>query len=100
MEFLQAHKSLFMKMSVEAQRLKPESQKKIQAKRYVYQDLICALINEGIREGAFRNVNPLLAARILITSMAPVALTSRPTGTPEEMLSETLDIFLKGISAC
>lgn len=100
MEFLQANKNLFMKMSMEAQRLKPESQRKIQAKRYVYQDLICALIDEGIREGAFRKVNPLLAARILITSMAPVVLTSRPTGTPKEMLNETLDIFLKGINAC
>src|SRR5512147_1707266 len=36
MGFLQANKSLFMKMSVEAQRLKLESQKKIQEKRHAY----------------------------------------------------------------
>lgn len=100
MEFLQANKSLFMKMSMEAQRLKPESQKKIQEKRHAYQDLLRALIDEGIREGTFRKVDSLLAARILITSMAPVVLTSRPTGTPQEMVKATLDIFFKGIETC
>jgi AcrR family transcriptional regulator len=53
LEFLQANKNLFMKLSLEAQRLKLESQKQIQEKRHAYQDLIRALIEEGIREGAF-----------------------------------------------
>lgn len=97
MEFLQANKSLFMKMSVEAQRLRLESQKKIQEKRHAYQDLVRALIDEGIREGAFRKVDSLLAARILITSLAPVVFTTRPTGAPQEMVKETLDIFFRGI---
>ncbi len=97
MELLQANKNLFMKMSMEAQRLKLESQKKIQEKRHAYQDLVRALIDEGIREGAFRKVDSLLAARILITSLAPVVFTSRPTGAPQEMVNETLDIFFKGI---
>lgn len=100
MELLQANKSLFLKMSMEAQRLKPESQKKIQEKRHAYQDLLRALIDEGIREGAFRQVDSLVAARILITSMAPVVFTSRPTGTPHEMVKATLDIFFKGIETC
>lgn len=100
MEFLQASRSLFMKLSMEAQRLKPESQKKIQEKRHTYQDLLRALIDEGIREGAFRKVDSLVAARILITSLAPVVFTSRPTGTPQEMVKATLDIFFKGIEVC
>lgn len=100
MELLQANKSMFLKMSMEAQRLKPASQKKIQEKRHAYQDLLRALIDEGIREGAFREVDSLLAARILMTSMAPVVFTSRPTGTPEEMVKTTLDIFFKGIETC
>lgn len=100
MKFLQANKSLFLKMSMEAQRLRPESQKKIQEKRHAYQDLLRALIDEGIREGAFRKVDSLLAARILMTSMAPVVFTSRPTGTLQEMVKETLDIFFKGIETC
>lgn len=97
MEFLQANKNLFMKLSMEIQRLKQGSQNKIQEKRHAYQDLIRALIDEGIREGVFRKVDSLLAARILITSLAPAVFTSRPTGASQEIVKETLDIFFKGI---
>lgn len=97
LEFLQANKSLFMKLSLEAQRLKPDSQKQIQEKRHFYQDLIRSLIDEGIREGTFRKIDSLVAARILITSFAPVVFTARPTGTPQKMMKETLGIFFKGI---
>ena len=99
-ESLQANKNLFMKLTMEVQRLKTESQKQIQEKRHAYQDMIRTLIDEGIREGVFRKVNSLLAARLLISAMAPVIYTSRVTGTPQEMLKETLDIFFKGIEIC
>jgi len=99
LEFLQANKSLFMKLTLEAQRLKLESQKQIQNKRHAYQDLIRGLIEEGIREGTFRKVDSLLAARMLINTMAPVVFTSRPTGSAQEMMEETMDIFLKGLQA-
>jgi TetR/AcrR family transcriptional regulator, cholesterol catabolism regulator len=99
-ESLQANKNLFLKLSIESQRLRLDSQKQIQQKRHAYQDMIRALIDEGIREGVFRKVNPLLAARLLISGMAPVIYTSRVTGTPQEMLRETLDIFFRGIAAC
>lgn len=98
-ESLQANKSLFMKMMYESQRLKPESQKLIQKRRHDYQDMIRALIQEGIREGVFRKVNSLLAARLLIGTIGPVIYGSRLTGTPQEMLKETLDIFFRGIEA-
>ena len=100
LEFLQANKSLFMKLSLEAQRLKLESQKQIQQGRHAYQDLIRGLIEEGAREGAFRKVDPLLTARMLINTLVPVVYTSRPTGTPQEMMEETMDIFLKGLQVC
>jgi TetR/AcrR family transcriptional regulator, cholesterol catabolism regulator len=99
-ENLQANKSLFMKLTAESQRLRLESQKQIQDRRHAYQDMIRALIDEGIREGVFRNVNSLLAARLLISSMAPVVYGTRLTGTPQEMLKDTLDIFFKGIEVC
>jgi AcrR family transcriptional regulator len=99
LEFLQANKSLFMKLTIEAQRLKLESQIQIQKKRHAYQDLIRGLIEEGIREGRFRKVDPLLAARMLINTIAPVVFTSRPTGTAQEMLDKTLDVFLNGLHA-
>ena len=96
-ESLQANKSLFMKMTLESQRLRVESQKQIQKSRHAYQDMIRALIEEGNREGVFRPVNPLLAARLLLGSIGPVIYGSRLTGTPQEMLKEMLDIFFKGI---
>lgn len=96
-ESLQANKNLFMKLTIESQRLKLESQKQIQEKRHAYQDMIRALIDEGMREGVFRKVNPLLAARLLLGTMTPVICGSRFTGTPRQMLKETLDIFFKGI---
>lgn len=99
-ENLQANKNLFLKLSFESQRLKAASQKQIQQKRHAYQDMIRALIDEGIREGVFRKVNSLLAARLLISTMAPVIYGSRLTGTPQEMLKDTLDIFFKGIEVC
>jgi AcrR family transcriptional regulator len=100
MENLQANKSLFMKLTLESQRLKLESQKQIQEKRHAYQDLIRILIDEGIREGVFRKVNSLLAARLLISATTPVIYGSRLTGSPQEMLTETMDIFFKGIEIC
>jgi TetR/AcrR family transcriptional regulator, cholesterol catabolism regulator len=99
LEFLQANKSLVMKLSLEAQRLKLESQKLLQTKRHAYQDLLCKLIEEGIQEGTFRKVDPLLATRMLLNTMSPVIFTSRPTGSPQEMMEETMDIFLKGLQA-
>jgi TetR/AcrR family transcriptional regulator, cholesterol catabolism regulator len=99
-ESLQANKNLFLKLTQESQRLKPQSQKQVQEKRYAYQDLVRALIDEGIREGIFREVNSLLAARLLISGMSSVIYGSRSTGTPQEMLRETLDIFFKGIEIC
>jgi len=100
LESLQDNKSLFLKLSIESQRLKMENQKQIQEKRHAYQDLIRALIEEGIREGIFRKVNSLLAARLLLGAASPVIFGSRATGAPEEMLKETLDIFFKGIEVC
>ena len=100
LENLRANRNLFLKLSLESQRLKLESQKQVQEKRHAYQDLIRALIDEGIREGVFREVNSLLAARLLISTISPVIFGSRTTGTPQEMLKETLDIFFKGIEIC
>ena len=96
-ENFQANKNLFLKLSFESQRLNAESQKQILQKRHAYQDMIRALIEEGVREGVFRRVNSLLAARLLVSAISPVVFGSRFTGTPNEMLNESLDIFFKGI---
>ncbi len=100
LENMQTNKHLFLKLTLESQRLKLDSQKQIQGNRHAFQDLIRALIEEGIREGVFREVNALLAARLLISAISPVIFGSRFTGTPKDMLKDTLDIFFKGIETC
>lgn len=99
LEFLAASKELYLKTSFEVQRLDIESQKRIQVRRRAYQDLIRQLIDEGIEEGSFRKVDSLLVARLLLLAITPTLFTSRPTGTPQQMLNTALDIILKGIQA-
>lgn len=99
LEFLVSSKEFYLKLSFEVQRLNLESQKRIQIRRHAYQDLIRQLIDEGIAEGSFRKVDSLLVARTLITALTPTVFTSRPSGTPQEMLNTAFDIILKGIQA-
>jgi TetR/AcrR family transcriptional regulator, cholesterol catabolism regulator len=99
LEFLQANKEFYTKMTYEVQRLDIESQRRIQAKRHAYQDLLCNLVEDAIHEGTFRPVNPLLATRAILSLLSPAVFTSRPTGTPEQMMDEAIEIFYKGVQA-
>ncbi len=98
-EIMTAGKEFYLKLSFEVQRLSLETQKRIQVRRHAYQDLIRRLVEEGIKEGSFRKVDSLLVARMLIAAVTPTIFTSRPTGTPQEMLGTALDVVLKGIQA-
>jgi AcrR family transcriptional regulator len=97
LEYLVENKQNFMKLSFEAQRLSADSQDQIQVKRHTYQDMVRAIVEEGIRTGEFRPVNPLFAARNLFSLLSLAVFTSRPTGTPEEMLDEAMGIFFHGV---
>ena len=99
LDYLIDNKEFYLKLSFEVQRLALESQQRIQVKRHAYQDMIRRLIDNGIQEGSFRPVNALLVSRTLITALTPAVYTSRPTGTPQEMLDEAFDIIMKGIQA-
>jgi AcrR family transcriptional regulator len=96
---LDSRKDFYLRLSFEVQRLSLKAQKRIQARRHEYQDLVAGLIAEGIRDGSFRNVDPLPVARMLIVAATPTIFTSRPIGTPHQMLEETLDIVLRGLQA-
>jgi AcrR family transcriptional regulator len=97
--YLVDNRLLYLKLTVEAQRLALGSQQQIQVARHAYQDMLRSLIEEGIQKGEFREINPLFAARSIFTLLSTAVFTSRPTGTPEEMLQEALDIFFTGIQA-
>lgn len=93
------NKAFYMRVMFEAQRLKVENQRRIQIHRYAYQDLIQSLIEVGIEQGSFRPVDATMAMKTIISMMTPVIYTSRPSGTPAEMLDEGLDLILNGLQA-
>ena len=98
LEFLVNNKNFFTEISMQAVQLGQAGQQRIMKKRYAYQDLVRSILDQGIREGAFRPVNTRLATRALISIMEVLIYTTRPTGTPREMLADALDMFMHGIS--
>lgn len=98
LDYLLENKMHFLRLSMEAQRLSLESQNRVQAKRYVYQDMLKQIVEDGIRAGEFRPVNPQIAARSILNLLTVAVFTTRPTGTPEEMLEEILSMCFDGIS--
>ena len=99
LDYTLVNKSVYLRLTFEVQRLSRESQQRIQVHRYAYQDMLGRLLEEGIRNGEFRPVNPRLAVRGMFSMLTTAVFTSRPTGSPEEMLQDTVDIFFKGLEA-
>jgi len=97
--FLLDQKAFYLRVMFEAQRLKVESQQRIQKERYAFQDLVKGLVEQGMLEGSFREVDPTMAMKTLFSMMTPVVYTSRPSGTPQEMLEWGLDLVLNGLQA-
>lgn len=95
--FVKKNGNMLIWLNAETQFLEDEYQKRLKAKHYAYQDMVKSVIEDGISQGRFRNVNALLAARLLINSLITVLYTTRPTGSTEEMLDEAVQIFLNGI---
>ena len=98
LEYLLENKKSFWRLSMESQRLSAESQGQIQVFRHAYQDLLKQIFSEGIQAGEFRSINPQIAARSILSLLTIAAFTTRPTGTPEEMLDEILSICFEGIN--
>jgi AcrR family transcriptional regulator len=99
LEYLLNNKNFFIELSTQVMQLGQAGQRRIMKKRYAYQDLLRAVFEQGVREGVFRPVNTRLATRALIEAMEVLVYTTRPTGTPREMLADVLDIFMHGIQA-
>ena len=97
--YLLENRKNFWRLSMEAQRLSIESQGKIQVFRHSYQDLLKQIVADGVQAGEFRSINPQITARSILSLLSIAAFTTRPTGTPEEMLDEILSICFEGISA-
>jgi len=99
MDYLAAQEDFYMKLSLEVQRLAQQSLARIQVKRHAYQDLIRSVIEEGIQEGCFRAVDPLLATRIILTALTPAVYTTRPVQSRQQMMDDAFTLLLKGLQA-
>ncbi len=97
LEVLLRDRAFIFKLSYEFQRLPLDIQAQHEVIRQTYQDLLVGLINEGIADGSFRAVDADMVMKILLSILSTVILTKRPTGTPDEMLDQALDLILKGI---
>ena len=97
MGYLLDNKQFYTKLMLESQRLALQSQQRIQTSRHAYQDMLRRLIEEGIQSGEFRAINPLFAARSIFSLLTLAVFTSRPTGTPDEMLEDAITIFFDGV---
>jgi AcrR family transcriptional regulator len=99
LENLHKNKNFFSELSLQVMQLGPAAQARSMKKRYAYQDLLRGVLEQGVLEGAFRPINTRLATRALLSIMEGMVYTTRPTGTPREMLADALDMFMHGIKA-
>jgi AcrR family transcriptional regulator len=97
LDYLLNNKNFFIELSMQVMQLGQAVQKRIMKKRYAYQDLLRAVLEQGVREGFFRPVNTRLATRTLLSIMEVLVYTTRPTESPREMLADALDMFMHGI---
>jgi AcrR family transcriptional regulator len=97
LEFLIRNKQFFTEMPFRASRLSRVGQQRIMKARHTYQDLLGGILEQGVQEGVFRRINTRLAARVLISMVEVLVYTTRPTGTPQDMLPEALGMFMDGI---
>jgi AcrR family transcriptional regulator len=97
LDFLIKNKNFFTEISMQVMQLGEAARQRIMQKRYGYQDLLRGILDQGVREGVFRAVNTRLATRTLLAVMEVLIYTTRPTGTPGEMLADALDLFMHGI---
>jgi AcrR family transcriptional regulator len=91
------YRTVLMWLNTESDYLEEEYQNRLQATRYAYQDVVQSVIENGVVMGVFRKTDTALASRLLINSILSIVYTSRPSTSPEKMLDETMNIFLRGI---
>jgi AcrR family transcriptional regulator len=97
LDYLVANEDFFLHLSTEVQRLGQASMERIMKARHDYQDAIRAVIDEGIREGAFRKVDSLLATRTILSAFSAAALANRRASSPEQMIDDAFTLLLHGL---
>ena len=91
------YRSVLMWLNAESDYLEEGYRNRLKAARYKYQDSIQTVIENGVAAGVFRRTDAALMTRLLLNSVIAIVYTSRPSGSMEKMLDETMNIFLHGI---
>lgn len=92
-------KASIFRLFFEFQRLPLSVQARHEAKRAAYQELLVALIEEGMADKSFRAVDADIVMKSLLSILSSVVMTPRPSDTPARMLDSALDIVFNGIHA-
>ena len=79
--------------------LGPERRAEISHRRDAYELAVRDLIAEGVVAGAFRPVDPVVAAAALLSALNGVASWYRPAGrlAPDELAEELVDLLSAGL---
>ena len=93
------NKASIFRLFFEFQRLPISVQAQHEAKRKAYQDLLVALIEEGMADNSFRAVDADIVMKSLLSILSSVVMTPRPSDTPAGMLDTALDILYRGIQS-
>ena len=92
-------KASIFRLFFEFQRLPLSVQAQHETKRKAYQDLLVALIEEGMADNSFRQVDADIVMKSLLSILSSVVMTPRPRNTPTGMLDSALDILYRGIQS-
>lgn len=60
--------------------------------------LVAQAIEEGIRRGEFREVDPLTGAELFLGMLRGLNMSRRPADTLEDLVVTALDVFTKGVA--
>ena len=70
------------------------------SRRDQYEKVLRRCIAQGVASGEFREVDPAIAGRLLLSSMNQLSRWHTPTGplSPREVIEQYLDILLRGLT--
>jgi len=99
LDYLSSNEEIYVKLSMEVQRLTQNSLERIQIMRHEYQDIVRAIIDDGIREGHFRKIDSLLAARVILSALSPAVYATRTNSPRIQMMEDAVSLVLNGLIA-
>ncbi|MHC1781798.1 MAG: TetR/AcrR family transcriptional regulator [Anaerolineaceae bacterium] len=99
LDYLADNENFFLHLSIEVQRLGQNSQARIMKSRHEYQDAIRDVIDSGIKEGCFRQVDSLLASRLILSAFSAAVFANRKASSREQMINDAFTLLLNGLQA-